>query len=98
VVNGKQVVNPLSQGVVTLGVFAPGEYTVSVHYYESKDGKPVDVTVCVVKVNPRAEIVYYGTVNVARKGDEATAARFTLLPDGGVTNINTLPKTIVERI
>jgi hypothetical protein len=49
-------------------------------------------------VNPRAEIVYYGQVSVARKGDEATAARFTLLPDGGVTNINTLPKTIVERI
>ena len=98
VVNGKQVVNPLNQEVVTLRGIAPGEYTVNAHYYESKDGKPVDITVSIVKVNPRAEIVYYGTVTVARKGDEATAARFTLLPDGGVTNINTLPKTIVERI
>ena len=43
VVNGKQVVNPLNQEVVTLRGIAPGEYTVNVHYYDSKDGKPVDV-------------------------------------------------------
>ena len=98
VVNGKQVVNPLNQEVVTLRGIAPGEYTVNAHYYDSKDGKPVDVTVSIVKVNPRAEVVYYGQITLARKGDEGTAARFTLLPDGSVTNIITLPKTIVERI
>ena len=98
VVNGKQVVNPLNQEVVTLRGIAPGEYTVNAHYYDSKDGKPVDVTVSIVKVNPRAEVVYYGQLTLARKGDEGTAARFTLLPDGSVTNINTLPKTIVERL
>ena len=98
VVNGKQVVNPLNQEVVTLRGIAQGEYTVNAHYYDSKDGKAVDVTVSIVKVNPRAEVVYYGQITLARKGDEGTAARFTLLPDGGVTNINTLPKTIVERL
>jgi len=98
VINGKQVTNPLNQEVVTLRGIAPGEYTVNVHYYDSKDGQPVEVTVSVIKVNPRAEVVYYGQVSVARKGDEATAVRFTLLPDGSVTNINTLPKTLVERI
>jgi hypothetical protein len=55
------------------------------------------VTVSVIKVNPRAEVVYYGQVKLNRKGDEATAARFTLLPDGKVVNINTLPKTLVQR-
>ena len=98
VVNGKQVINPLNQEVVTLRGIAPGEYTVNASYYESKDGKPVEVSVSVVKVNPRAEVVYYGQVTLARKGDEATACRFTLLPDGSVTNINTLPKSLVERI
>ncbi|MBQ0932223.1 hypothetical protein KAK07_10300 [Ideonella sp. 4Y16] len=98
VINGKQISNPLNQEVVTLRGIAAGEYTVNVHYYDSKDGQPVEVTVSVIKVNPRAEVVYYGQVSVARKGDEATAVRFTLLPDGSVTNINTLPKTLVERI
>ena len=98
VVNGKQIINPLNQEVVTLRGIAVGEYTVNAHYYESKDGKPVDCTVSVVKVNPRAEVVYYGALTLARKGDEGTAVRFTLLPDGGVTNINTLPRQLVERI
>lgn len=98
VVNGKQIVNPLNQEVVTLRGLAVGEYTVNAHYYESKDGKPVDLTVSVVKVNPRAEVVYYGALTLARKGSEGTAVRFTLLPDGGVTNINTLPRQLVEKL
>ena len=98
VVNGKQVVNPLNQEVVTIRGIAPGEFTVNAHYYESKDGLPVEVTVSVIKVNPRAEVVFYGNVTLARKGDEATAVRFTVLPDGAVTNVNTLPKTLVQRL
>jgi hypothetical protein len=97
VVNGQQVVNPLNQEVVTVRGFAPGEYTVNLHYYETKNGKPVDVNVAVVKVNPRAEVVYYGSVTLARKGDEATAARFTVDRDGRVAGVNTLAKRLVER-
>ena len=98
VVNGKQVVNPLNQEVVTIRGFAPGEYTVNLHYYESHDGKPVEVTVSVVKVNPRAEVVYYGSLKLPRRGDEATAVRFSVDRDGGVTGVNTLAKRLVERI
>lgn len=98
VINGQKVVNPLNQEVVTIRGFAPGEYTVNVHYYETKNGEPVDVNVSIVKVNPRAEVVFYGTVQIARKGDEATAARFTVDRDGQVTNVNTLAKRLVERM
>lgn len=98
VINGQRVVNPLNQEVVTIRGFAPGEYTVNVHYYESHNGQPVEVTVSVVKVNPRAEVVYYGTVKLARKGDEATAVRFTVDRDGSVSGVNTLPKRLVEKI
>jgi hypothetical protein len=98
VIDGKQVVNPLNQEVVTLRGIEPGEFTVNVHYYESKNGKPVEATVSVIKVNPRADVVFYGQVQLARKGDEATAVRFTVLPDGNVTNVNTLPKSLVQRL
>ena len=97
VINGQKVVNPLNQEVVTIRGFAPGEYTVNVHYYDSRNGKPVAVNVSVVKVNPRAEVVYYGGVNLGRKGDEGTAVRFTVDREGSVTGVNTLPKTLVER-
>jgi|APCry1669189534_1035231.scaffolds.fasta_scaffold22078_2 hypothetical protein len=97
IVDGKEIVNPINQEIVSIRGFAPGEYTVNVHYYDSKDLKPVEASVSVMKVNPRAEVVYFGTVQLARKGDEKTAVRFTLGNSGEVLNINTLPKTMVER-
>ncbi|WP_310461120.1 hypothetical protein [Sphaerotilus sp.] len=98
VVNGQKIINPINQEVVTLRGIAPGEYTVNAHYYDTKDGQPVNVTVSVLKVNPRAEIAYYGQATIARKGDEATLVRFTLLPDGSVGSVNTLPRTLVQRM
>ncbi len=97
VINGQKVVNPLNQEVVTLRGFAPGEYTVNAHYYDTKNGNPVSVNVSVVKVNPRAEVVYYGAATLARKGDETTLVRFAMDREGTVTNVNTLSKTLVER-
>lgn len=96
--NGKEIVNPLNQEVVTLRGIEPGEFTVNLQYYETKDGQPVEATVTVIKVNPRADVVFYGNVSLARKGDEATAVRFTVLPDGQVTNVNTLPKKLVQNL
>jgi len=98
VIDGQQVVNPLNQEVVTIRGFAPGEYTVNVHYYDTQDGQPVTANVSVVKVNPRAEVVYYGSVALQRKGDEGTAVRFTLDRGGRVTGVVTLAKTLVQQI
>jgi hypothetical protein len=67
-----------------------------VQYYESRNRQPVDVTVSLVKVNPRAEVAYYGTVKLPVKGAERTALRFTVTPDGGISDINTIPKTLVQ--
>jgi hypothetical protein len=96
IVDGKRVVNPLNQEVVTLRGFGEGEYTVNVHYYESKDQKPVDATVSVVKVNPRAEVVFYGTVALDARNAEKTAVRFTVGTNGAVTGVNTLQKALVS--
>jgi len=106
VVNGQKVVNPLNQEVVSIRGIAAGEYVVNAHYYESKEvdasnprtGAPVEVTVSVVKVNPRAEVVYYGQRTLAKRGDEATMVRFVVTSDGGVTDISTLPKALVQRL
>lgn len=98
VVNGREVVNPLNQEVVTLRGVMPGEFTANVHYFDSKNGKPVEVTVSIIKVNPRADVVFYGQLTLARKGDEATAARFTVRPDGSIANVNTLAKSLVQRL
>ena len=93
---GEEVQNPLNQEVVTLRGVVKGEYIVNLHYYASETGKPVDVNVRLVKVNPKLEVVYYGTVNLEKRGDEKTAVRFKIGGDGDVYGINFLPKNLVE--
>ena len=93
---GEEVQNPLNQEVVTLRGVVKGEYIVNLHYYASETGKPVDVNVRLVKVNPKLEVVYYGTVNLEKRGDEKTALRFKIGGDGNIYGINFLPKNLVE--
>jgi hypothetical protein len=104
-VNGKKLVNPLNQEVITVRGLSPGDYVINAHYYESKDpdskdaklGQPVEATVAVVKVNPKAEVVYYGQQTLAKPGSEVTMVRFTVMPDGRVDQINTVSKALVQR-
>jgi hypothetical protein len=96
-VNGKLITSAIRQEIVTLRGIVPGEYVVNAHYYDSGDQQPVDVSVMVVKVNPQAEIVYTGTQQIPRKGDERTLVRFTLDESGQVLDLSTSPKTIVQR-
>ena len=94
-INGEEIQNPLNQEVVTLRGVVKGEYVVNLHYYASETGKPVDVNVRLAKVNPKLEIVYYGTTTLEKKGDEKTAVRFKIGRDGKVFGINYLPKSLV---
>ncbi len=96
-VNGRVVSSTVRQEIVTLRGLAPGEYVVNAHYYDSRNQQPVDVSVSVVKVNPRAEIVFTGTQQISRKGDERTLVRFTLDDTGRVLDLNTRARTIVRR-
>lgn len=94
-VNGEELQNPLNQEVVTIRGVVKGEYVVNIHYYATETGKPVDVTVRLDKVNPKLEVIYYGNINLEKKGDEKTALRFKIGRDGEITDINFLPKSIV---
>ena len=106
VVNGRRVVNPVNQEVVTLRGIVPGEYVVNAHYYDGStavrsepgSGRAVPVTVSVVKVNPRAEVVFHATRTLAAPGTELTLLRFTVQADGSVTDINTIARALVKKI
>jgi len=50
----------------------------------------------VIKVNPKAEVVYYGQATLESRGKEVTMMRFSVNPNGGVENINTIPKILVK--
>ena len=92
---GQRVVNPLNQEVVSIRGVVPGEYVVNVHLYRADGDLPVLTKVKVEKLNPRVEVVFYGEVILGGEGDEQTAVRFSVRPDGGFADVNRLPRSIV---
>lgn len=102
-VDGRSIVNPLNQEVVALRGIVPGEYIVNLQYYRGdpdrpKAGGPVEVQVSVSRVNPQLRVVFHESVSLARPGDEATAVRFTLTPEGDAVGVNRLHKRLAEPI
>ncbi len=95
-INGRKVRNPLRQEIVSMRGIVAGEYVVNVVHYLATTPDPVEVKVRIEKVNPKVQVVYYGTVELKGTGYEATACRFTLAADGTVTDVNTMPKSLVK--
>ena len=102
-VGGRTVENPLNQEIVSIRGVVPGEFTVNVKMYAYDAGDlartpgetpPIPVTVKVEKVNPVVRVMFYDTVELRGQGDEVTAVRFTVQPDGDVTDVNRLPKRL----
>lgn len=95
-VNGKEIINPLNQEVLTIRGRPPGEFVINVHYFKTADQKAVPVTVYLAEVNPVMKVLSYHTLTLEQQGDEATAVRFTLTPKGQVIDINQLQKSLVK--
>ena len=86
---------PENREIVTLRGIVPGEYVVNVHCYFKVAADPVPVTIQIDKINPYS-VVLRETVDLANKGEEITVTRFSVNSKGKVTNINMLPKKLVE--
>lgn len=95
-VNGREIINPLNQEVVTIRGRSPGEYVVNLHYYRSENGRAVPVTIYLAEVNPSMQVLHYTTSVLENEREELTAIRFTINAAGKATNINNLQKKIVR--
>ena len=97
-INGKEIINPLNQEVLTVRGRPPGEFIVNLHYFKSNNNSPVPVTVYLAEVNPVLKVLHYTSTQLAAEGDEVTSLRFTITPAGRVININQLQKKLVRVI
>ena len=86
---------PENREIVTLRGIVPGEYVVNVHCYFKVGSKPVPVTVQIDKINPYS-VVLREIVDLSNKGEEITVTRFSVNSKGEVTNVNKLPKRLVQ--
>jgi len=96
IIDGREIVNPINQEVLTIRGRPPGEYLVNLHYFKSENDQPVPVTVYLAEVNPVMKVLNYTSLELAEEGSEVTALRFNITPEGEVTNINQLQKSIIE--
>jgi hypothetical protein len=95
-VNGRKIVSPLRQEIVSIRGIVPGEYTVNVHYYLATQQAPVPVTVKIEKVNPVVEVIFYDTIVLGRQGDEKTVVRFRVAENGKVIDVNHREKSLIQ--
>jgi hypothetical protein len=96
-VNGQTIQNPLNQEIVTVRGIVPGEYVVNAHLFLATSTNKLPVSVKVEKLNPTASVVFYGTQEFDHKGQEETFVRFTLDPDGKVSDVVTGPALSLVR-
>jgi len=93
-INGKKVVHPINQEVVTIRGIISGEYIVNLHYYQSVSNKPVRTVVKIEKVNPVLRLVFIDQLVLNKLDDEKTVLRFELDGNGEIVSMNQLPKVL----
>ncbi len=93
-IDGKEVVHPINQEVVTIRGIISGEYIVNLHYYQSQSKMPVKANVKIEKVNPVLRLVFIDQVTLDRVDDEKTVLRFELDENGDFVSINRVEKVL----
>jgi hypothetical protein len=94
VIDGKEVIYPINQEVVTIRGIIPGEYIVNLYYFAAAQARPVEALVKIEKVNPTLQTMYVRKVLLSRQDEEQTVVRFTLDATGKVLHISELPKRL----
>jgi hypothetical protein len=90
-VDGKEVVYPINQEIITVRYRQAGEYIVNLYYFEKASTGSVPVEVKVDRVNPTLKTVFAETFELRAQDQEITALRFSIDRDGNVFGINRLP-------
>jgi len=76
-----------------------GEYVVNLHMYRKSDDLPTKVEVALFKSGAGGDMeIHKQMVTLTTEREEETAFRFTLTRDGGVVDVNRLPKHFVDRL
>lgn len=89
-IDGREVIYPINQEVVTIRGIIPGEYTVNIYYYKEESIQPVETLVKVEKVNPTLQTVFVEKVELDEQDQERTVVRFKLDRDGILSDTNRL--------
>jgi hypothetical protein len=106
VIDGKIIVNPVNEEIVSIRGIVPGEYIVNIHFYRSLEhkyearglDKPITALVKMDKVLPNLKTVFARRVRFTESRQEMHIMRFTINPDGSVADVTTMmPVRLVDK-
>jgi hypothetical protein len=97
--DGRVVQSQFNEEQVNIRGMIEGEYVVNVHMYRKSDDRPTKVEVALFKSGAGDDMeIHKQIVTLTAEREEETAFRFTLTRDGGVVDVNRLPKRFVDRL
>jgi hypothetical protein len=97
--DGRVVQSQFNEEQVNIRGIVEGEYVVNVHMYRKSDSRPTKVEVVLFKSNGGDNMeVHKQVVTLSAERQEETAFRFTLTKDGGVVDVNRLPRRFVDQL
>lgn len=97
--DGRVVQSQFNEEQVNIRGIIEGEYVVNVHMYRKSDDLPTKVEVALFKSGAGGDMeIHKQMVTLTTEREEETAFRFTLTRDGGVVDVNRLPKHFVDRL
>jgi hypothetical protein len=97
--DGRVVQSQFNEEQVNIRGIVEGEYVVNVHLYRKSDDHPTKVEVALFKSGAGGDMeIHKQMVTLSAEREEETAFRFTLTRDGGVVDLNRLPKHFVDRL
>ena len=93
-VDGKEVIYPINQEIVTLRGTIAGEYTINLYYYKAYGETGVPVTLKVERVNPEFKLVFVRQVAMESEDVEKTVVRFSVTRDRELVGVNHTPRML----
>jgi hypothetical protein len=97
--DGRVVQSQFNEEQVNIRGIIEGEYVVNLHMYRKSDDLPTKVEVALFKSGAGGDMeIHKQMVTLTTEREEETAFRFTLTRDGGVVDVNRLPKHFVDRL
>jgi hypothetical protein len=97
--DGRVVQSQFNEEQVNIRGIVEAEYVVNVHMYRKSDDHPTKVEVLLFKSGAGGDMeIHKQIVTLNTEREEETAFRFTLTRDGGVVDVNRLPKHFVDRL
>ena len=91
VINGESVPIKVNQEIVTIRGVVEGEWVINLHLYRQSNKNPTNTTISLIKLNPKATIIFSKKLELKTYWKQITVARIFMTNSGEILKIEDGP-------